>query len=200
MTRSTFRWLVLGTAMVLALGGVTATVFGHGGDPTLVHSCVNKSSGEVKIVAANASCKANETALDWPRTAAAPPESAGGLLHARSNFALVTDASTTKFAMFVEEGTESFVQVVLPRDGSLANLFVRPTASPAVGAVMTVTVRVSGADTALAAVHSSGDGPNATSNTVDTVTVNQGDVVAVKFTESGGVAPATVYRASFEFK
>ena len=198
MTRSTLRWLVLGTAVVLALGGVTATVSGHGGDATLVHSCVNKSSGEVKIVAANASCKANETALDWPRTAAVPPESTGGLLHARSNFVL--DASTTKFAMFVEEGTEAFVKVVLPRAGSLSNLFVHPTDPPAGGAVMTVTVRVNGVDTALAVVHTSGDGTSATSNTLDTVTVNQGDFVAVKFTESGGVAPATVYRASFEFK
>jgi hypothetical protein len=198
MIRSKLGWLVLGSALVLALGGSTAMVSGHGGDPTLVHSCVNKSSGEVKIVAASASCKANETALDWPRTSATPTPAQGGVLHARSNFSLAANA--TQFAMFVEEGTEAFVRVVLPRAGTFSNLFVHPTDAPASGALMTVVVRVNGVDTTLAVTHSSVDGTSATGNTIDTVTVNQGDFVALKFTESGGVIPAAVYRASFEFK
>lgn len=71
MTRSKTGWLVLGSAFVVALAGVTPVVYAHGGDPTLVHACVNKSSGEVKIVGANASCKNNESAVDWPGTSAA---------------------------------------------------------------------------------------------------------------------------------
>jgi hypothetical protein len=198
MTRSKLGSIFLVSFLVLAVGGVGAPAFGHGGDPTLVHSCVNKNSGEVKIVAPTATCKAHETALDWPQTAATPPPAEGGLLHARSNFSLVS--STTQFAMFVEEGTETFVKVVLPRGGTLANLFLHPTVAPAVGAIVTAVVRVNGADTALAVIHTSGDGTSATSNKVNTVTVNQGDLVAVKFTESGAVVPGAVYRASFEFK
>jgi hypothetical protein len=198
MAHSTRRWCVRGMVLALALAGFAPAVGAHGGDPALVHSCVNKSSGEVKIIAPNGSCKPNETALDWPRTAATPGED-GGVLHARSNF--VADAGATKFAMFVEEGTEAFVRIVIPRSGSLANLFVHPTDTPA-GGSMTVVVRVNGADTALAVTHPSIVGTSAVSNTADTVAVNQGDFVAVKFTHTadGGGAPGTVYRASFELK
>lgn len=199
MTRSKTGWLFLGLVFVLALAVVTPAFYMHGGDATLIHSCVNKSSGEIKIVGANASCKNNETALDWPATSPSPSPSGGGaILDARGNFSLA--ASTTTFAMFVEEGTETFVQVNVPRAGQLANLFVHPTASPASGAILTVTVRVNGADTLLAVTHTSVDGTNTVSNTANTVAVNQGDFVAVKFTESGGVVPGAVYRASFELK
>jgi hypothetical protein len=198
MPRSKLGSVLLVSFLALALVGIGAPVFGHGGDPTLVHACVNKNSGEVKIVAPTATCKAHETALDWPQTAATPPPAEGGLLHARSNFSLVS--GVTQFAMFVEEGTESFVKVVLPRGGTLANLFLHPTAAPAGGAIVTAVVRVNEADTTLAVTHTSGDGTSATSNTVATVAVNQGDFVAVKFTESGAVVPGAVYRASFEFK
>jgi hypothetical protein len=182
--------------LVLALAGLASAAHAHGGDPTLIHACVNKSSGEVKIVGPSGSCKTHETAVDWPGTS--PAAGGGAVLHARGNFSLV--ASTTTFAMFVEEGTESFVAVAVPRAGELANLFVHPTGSPAAGAVLTVTVRVNGADTPLAVTHTSGDGTTPTSNTVDTVAVSPGDLVAVKLTESGGVVPLTVYRASFELR
>ena len=197
MKRSRTGWLFLGSVFVLALAVMTPAVYMHGGDPTLIHSCVNKSSGEIKIVGANATCKNNENPLDWPATQPAP-SGGGAVLDARGNFSLA--ASTTTYAMFVEEGTESFVQVNVPRAGQLANLFVHPTASPAGGAILTVTVRVNGADTLLAVTHTSGDGTNTVSNTANTVAVNQGDLVAVKFTESGGIVPGAVYRASFELK
>ena len=62
----------LGAAVALALAGTTTAVYAHGGDPSLIHSCVNNSSGEVKIVGANASCKNNQTAVDWPGVSSAP--------------------------------------------------------------------------------------------------------------------------------
>ena len=98
-----------------------------------------------------------------------------------------------------EDPTEQFVRVNVPRAGQLANLYVHPTSAPAGGVALTVTVRVNGIDTLLAVNHSSVDGTNTVSNTVDTVAVNAGDLVAVKFTEVGAV-PGAVYRASFELK
>src|SRR5712692_8212971 len=65
MTPSKTGWLFLGSVFVLALAGFTPAVYAHGGDSTLIHACVTKSSGEVKIVGVNASCKNNETAVDW---------------------------------------------------------------------------------------------------------------------------------------
>lgn len=67
MTRSMLG-LLLGSAFVLISFG---NVHAHGGDPTKIHACVNKSSGEIKIVAPNATCKPNENAVDWAAGAAA---------------------------------------------------------------------------------------------------------------------------------
>jgi len=39
--------------------------YAHGGDTTRIHSCVNNSSGQIKIVGASVPCKTNEHSLDW---------------------------------------------------------------------------------------------------------------------------------------
>jgi hypothetical protein len=51
-------------AAALAIGAGPAAA--HGGDTALVHSCID-NGGNVKIVAADATCKKNELALDWAR-------------------------------------------------------------------------------------------------------------------------------------
>ena len=61
--------IVLTGALAFGLALVPRTVDAHGGDSAKIHSCVNNSSGEIKIVAPNASCKQNETALDWSKAA-----------------------------------------------------------------------------------------------------------------------------------
>lgn len=53
-------------AAALAIGAGPAGA--HGGDTALVHSCID-NGGNVKIVAADATCKKNEVALDWARDA-----------------------------------------------------------------------------------------------------------------------------------
>jgi hypothetical protein len=73
MTRSTIGWLLVVSAVSGSLAVSTPGVLAHGGDPTLVHSCVNKSSGEVKIVAPGATCKPHENAVDWAGAAAPTP-------------------------------------------------------------------------------------------------------------------------------
>ena len=70
MTRSTIGWLLVVSAFSYSLAVSTPGAFAHGGDPALVHSCVNKSSGEVKIVSPNATCKPHENAVDWAAAAA----------------------------------------------------------------------------------------------------------------------------------
>lgn len=51
-------------AAALAIGAGPAGA--HGGDTALVHSCIG-NGGNVKIIAADESCKKNEVALDWAR-------------------------------------------------------------------------------------------------------------------------------------
>ena len=53
-------------AAALAIGAGPAGA--HGGDAALVHSCIG-GGGNVKIIAADESCKNNEVALDWSRDA-----------------------------------------------------------------------------------------------------------------------------------
>ena len=56
-------------AVVLLISGVVvgAAVTVAAGDNDLVHSCVNKNSGEIRIVRPSTSCRNNWTALDWSR-------------------------------------------------------------------------------------------------------------------------------------
>ncbi|HMH48880.1 MAG TPA: hypothetical protein VK548_01510 [Candidatus Acidoferrum sp.] len=145
MTRSTTRWMLLGLAFVLTLVGITPMVYAHGGDPTLVHSCVNKSSGEVRIVGASASCKNNETAVDWPATAAPPPPPAGG------GSIMVHGVSAGVVATFFVHFGGGVPEYRLPRDGTVQNMRILVT-SNSYNAPTTVTFFVNGAATVLSAV------------------------------------------------
>jgi len=52
----------------IAIGGnlwLAGSGEAHGGDPSVIHGCVQKSTGLVRIVAANESCRDTETALHF---------------------------------------------------------------------------------------------------------------------------------------
>jgi hypothetical protein len=141
MARSGTGWLVLGSALVLALTALTPAALAHGGDPTLVHACVNKSSGEVKIVGANASCKGNDTAVDWPATSTL----AGGgsiMVHGAS-------AGVVGAPFFVHFGG-GVAEYRLPRDGTVQRMRILVTSNSYDGDT-TVTLVVNGVPTGLSA-------------------------------------------------
>ena len=56
--------LVAFVVILLSLVSVTY-VSAHGGNTALIHSCVNNTSGEIKIIAATANCPSNYHSLDW---------------------------------------------------------------------------------------------------------------------------------------
>src|ERR1051325_5053370 len=58
------KWLVVLNVILISLTSVTL-VSAHGGNTALIHSCVNNTSGEVKIIAATANCPSNYHSLDW---------------------------------------------------------------------------------------------------------------------------------------
>src|SRR4051812_39743292 len=58
--------VILGGTAALILASVT-TAGAHGGDTSLVHSCVSKKDGSLRIVGANHGCSKGETPLDWSR-------------------------------------------------------------------------------------------------------------------------------------
>ena len=64
-----------------------------------------------------------------------------------------------------------------------------------------VVLHRAGVDTDLSVTHTDTDGAGVKSNITDTVDVSQGDLISVKFNESGGVVMnSNLYYASFEFK
>ena len=52
-------------ACTFLVGVATSMVFGHGGDASLVHACIARDGTTRILLNANATCKSNETPLDW---------------------------------------------------------------------------------------------------------------------------------------
>ena len=171
MTRSATRWLLLGSAFVLVMAGVTPMVYAHGGDPTLIHSCVNKSSGEVKIVGANASCKNNETAVDWPVASAPAPAGGGSIMVHGVGAGVVAGGS-----FFIQFGG-GVSEYRLPRDGTVQNMRILVTSNSYNGST-TVTLLVNGVATALSATIPAGS--TADIDVVGPVAVLDGQRVSVR--------------------
>ncbi len=170
MTRSATRWLLLGSAFVLALVGVTPRVYAHGGDLTLIHACVNKSSGEIKIVGASASCKNHETAVDWPATSAPAPAGGGSVMVHGVGAGVV--AGGTFFIQFGGGVSE----YRLPRDGTVQNMRILVTSNTYNGPT-TVTLFVNGGATALSTTIPAGSTTNI--DVVGPVAVLDGQKVSV---------------------
>ena len=190
MTRSATRWMLPGLAFVLTLAGFTPMVDAHGGDPTLIHACVNKSSGEVKIVGASASCKNNETAVDWPATAAPPPPPAGGgsiMVHG-------VGAGVVAGGSFIIEFGGGVFEYRLPRDGTVQNMRILVTSNSYNGPT-TVTLLVNGVATSLSATIPAGS--TADIDVVGPVAVLDGQRVSVRAdtptVSSGSIALSVSY-------
>ncbi len=68
------RLALVAAAAAIAIA-TSVAAWGHGGDPALVHGCVQQSSRIVKIVGADEACPPSYEALDWSITG--PPGPAG---------------------------------------------------------------------------------------------------------------------------
>jgi hypothetical protein len=58
------KWLLALAIVFVSVVGASV-VSAHGGNTALIHACVSNSSGEIKIVGANATCPSNYRALEW---------------------------------------------------------------------------------------------------------------------------------------
>ena len=67
--RAIFAGIPAGIAVVLSVL-VTPPVFADGGDPTLIHACVKKANGQVRIVGPDDGCLPSESPLHWAAGAA----------------------------------------------------------------------------------------------------------------------------------
>ncbi len=99
-----------------------------------------------------------------------------------------------------DPNAEANCTIAVPRNGTLTNLFVLPNIVPPNGASVTVTLRVNKEDTALSVTHLEADGHTVKSNTIDSVNINQGDLMTFSFTDNSAVANDAKYVTSVEFK
>ncbi|HEV8673786.1 MAG TPA: hypothetical protein VGX21_07065 [Methylomirabilota bacterium] len=67
------RWAGQGVATLTTLLGLVTLGWAHGGDPTLIHGCVQQGSSHVRIVGPFDVCRRTETAVDWPAGGAVGP-------------------------------------------------------------------------------------------------------------------------------
>jgi hypothetical protein len=68
-------WLAQGAGALGALLIPVTLAWAHGGDPNLIHSCVQQASRMTRIVEPNDVCGRAEIAVDWPAVAPAPTTS-----------------------------------------------------------------------------------------------------------------------------
>jgi hypothetical protein len=68
----------ISTAIAVALAGLSTPLLADGGDPALIHACVKKVNGQVRIVAPSDSCLPSESSLHW--AAGAPANAAGSIM------------------------------------------------------------------------------------------------------------------------
>ena len=138
------RFLLL-LAFLLAPTWETPPASAHGGDPTLVHSCINERSGAMKIVGANGSCRQNETALDWPGASTTP--GGGSIMVHGGAFGACLGCPTT---LLIRTGGGAG-EYRMPRDGKIQNVRIRITSNSFDGPAV-VTFIVDGHATAISTV------------------------------------------------
>lgn len=78
------------------------------------------------------------------------------------------------------------ISIIVPRAGTLRNLFVRHHAATSSANTVTYTVQLNGVDTLLIAILAANAVATA-GNIVDTIAVAQGDRITVKVTKSGSI-------------
>jgi hypothetical protein len=76
-TKNRTRFMSIIIILTMLFSGVTA-VLAHGGDVNLIHACVSKPDGYVRLIGATASCKKTEIALDWGIVGPAGPQGPTG--------------------------------------------------------------------------------------------------------------------------
>lgn len=60
------KFRIFSVFVILAiLVSSAAVVLAHGSDVNLIHACVGKPEGFLRLISANESCKKGETAIDW---------------------------------------------------------------------------------------------------------------------------------------
>jgi len=156
-------------AIAVALSVLLAPpLVADGGDPTLIHACVKKVNGQVRIVEPDDTCLPSESPAHWP---AGAPESAGGSIMVHGGTFGVGGVAVN----FVHFGGGIPVYRS-PRDGVIQNLRILVTANTYDGDTP-VTLIVNGVATPVSTVI-----PAGSTGSIDvpgTFAISDGDQISV---------------------
>lgn len=139
----------------------------------------------------------NDTRITALEGAGAP---GGGIIVAGGPF---VSGNADLYICSVDGGgtSEDRQTIAAPRNGTIANLFIRPNQAPSAGAMVTAAIRINGVDTAVTVTHdTSVNGANAVGDTANTVAISQGDNLVVHLTESTGNSSGANWIVSFEYR
>jgi hypothetical protein len=105
----------------------------------------------------------------------------------------------TRYAIFYKNGSEKECRIVAPTNGILRNLYtIQSSGVFQADSAIEVTVRVNGEDTPLFLTYTDTDVDLPKGNTSDSVNVNEGDIISLKFRSTGTNNPGSLY-VSFLF-
>jgi len=146
------------------------SLLADGGDPTLIHACVKKVNGQVRIVQPTDTCLPSEFPLHWP-AAGGPAASAPGSVMVHGNGYGVGGTAVN----FVNYGG-GVPEYRSPRAGVIQNMRILVRSNTYNGATP-VTLMVNGVATAVTAVIPAGSTSNI--DVPGSVTIVDGDRVSV---------------------
>lgn len=114
-----------------------------------------------------------------------------------ANDSLVMKYSTTySYSVGYHYKDYSFL---IPKDGQIKNLIATPVnRAVATGSTVTVTILINGKPTNLSVSFADSDGFNVKSNKANSISVKEGDFIAIQYKSKGSVAPSTQFQAIVE--
>jgi hypothetical protein len=160
----------------------------HGGDTSVIHACVHRSSGNLRIVAPGESCRPPESSLHWSAQAAA--SSGGGprgvqLFESSGSFTVPAGVTSVLLELWGAGGAAG-----LPRPTGIGGAggggsYLRTVVSVTPGQMIAVGIGLGGAATCGIA---GGDGGDTTFGALATAGGGQGGATAEGAAGAGGVA------------
>ena len=184
MTQRAAVCLVVALSILLS-----PTLLADGGDPTLIHACVKKVNGQVRIVQPTDVCLSSEVSMHW---AAGAPANAGGSIMVHGG-GFGSGGVPVNFVHF-GGGIPVYRS---PRSGTIQNTRILVTANTYDGATP-VTLMVNGVATSITTVILAGS--TASIDVPGTVAILDGDRISVVLDRGASTSGSLELSVAYEIR
>jgi hypothetical protein len=183
-------------ALVAVIASGATFVWAHGGDPNLIHACVNNGSGLIRVIQPIENCRSGEINLDW-----IPNATAGNSGISMTSVLGETHAGQLQciniFSRFAEWPCPAYIVVPVSNSGKYVSLVVQPSENNMNGPAV-VALAVNGVPTGLSLTIPAGS--VALQSVTGAVNVAVGDMIAVYSDGSGASSGSVFYNATYGFQ